>query len=162
MIAMAGEVASLKEDVEDLYARYVELIGDDRLEELPDLFVENCLYKVISRENFDRKMPVAAIFCDSRNMLIDRIVSLRHANIYPDHHTRHLVSNIRIAAMEASIIHTRASYAVFHTRNDGHSFVYNVGRYVDEIVREEGQLKFKSKLAIFDTHMIETVMVKPI
>ncbi|WP_312963886.1 nuclear transport factor 2 family protein [Stutzerimonas nitrititolerans] len=41
----------LQHDVQELIARHAELIDDDRLEEWPDLFVEDCVYKVIPREN---------------------------------------------------------------------------------------------------------------
>jgi anthranilate 1,2-dioxygenase small subunit len=162
MVAMVENVASLKEDVDNFYALYAEIIGDDRLEEWPNLFTEKCLYKVISRENHDRGMPAAAIFCDSRGMLVDRIVSLRHANIYPEHFVRHVIGPIRLTSVRDGVIHTQANYAIFQTRNDGVTTLYNVGKYVDEIVRADGRLLFKSKIAVFDTNMIETVMVKPI
>jgi anthranilate 1,2-dioxygenase small subunit len=95
-------------------------------------------------------------------MLVDRVVSLRNANIYPEHHVRHLIGPVRIASSRDGVIRTQANYAVFQTRNDGISTVYNVGKYVDEIVEADGKLLFRSKLAIFDTSMIETIMVKPI
>jgi hypothetical protein len=65
-----------------LQAEYAGLIDDDRLEDWPQLFVEDCVYKVISRENADRGMDIATIYCSSRAMLVDRVVSLRQANIF--------------------------------------------------------------------------------
>jgi anthranilate 1,2-dioxygenase small subunit len=55
-----------------LQAEYAGLIDDDRLEDWPQLFVEDCVYKVISRENADRGMDIATIYCSSRAMLVDR------------------------------------------------------------------------------------------
>jgi anthranilate 1,2-dioxygenase small subunit len=51
---------------------------------------------------------------------------------------------------------------VFKTCNDGESTVYNVGKYVDLIVRDNGLLKFQERSVIFDTHKITTLMVIPI
>lgn len=39
----------LQHDVQDLIARHAELIDDDRLEDWPALFVEDCVYKIMSR-----------------------------------------------------------------------------------------------------------------
>jgi len=73
--------ADLHYQVNKLLSDYVECIDDDRLEDWPDLFVEDCLYQVIARENADRGLPTSAMYCDSRGMLRDRVVALRHANI---------------------------------------------------------------------------------
>jgi anthranilate 1,2-dioxygenase small subunit len=153
----------LHREVEDLVARHAELIDEDRLEEWPELFTEDCVYKIISRENVDRGLPISAIFCDSRKMLVDRVVSLRQANIYPTHHYRHVLSTTRLDMAEGGLIKARTNYVVFQTRNNGETSIYNAGRYLDEIVRDaDGALRFKSKLAVFDTNRIDTLMVRPI
>lgn len=43
----------LRFEVEELYYDYVECIDDDELELWPEFFTQACLYKVISRENFE-------------------------------------------------------------------------------------------------------------
>jgi anthranilate 1,2-dioxygenase small subunit len=154
--------ADLYADVQELLALYAETIDEDRLEDWPDLFTEKCLYKVIARENYDRGLPLAPIFCDSRGMLVDRIVSLRQANIYPLHRYRHVLSLPRITGDSGGAIEARTSYVVFQTRNDGATSIYNAGTYVDEIVRDDGRLRFRSKLVIFDTDRVDTLMVRPI
>jgi anthranilate 1,2-dioxygenase small subunit len=162
---LTDTAGDLRREVEDLVARHAELIDEDRLEEWPELFTEDCVYKIIARENVDRDLPIAAIFCDSRKMLVDRVVSLRQANIYPTHHYRHILSTTRMDAPEAGsgLIKARTNYVVFQTRNNGETSIYNAGRYLDEIVRDEdGVLRFKSKLAVFDTNRIDTLMVRPI
>lgn len=69
MLVEAG-AGDLRREVEDLVARHAELIDEDRLEEWPELFTQECVYKIIARENVDRGLPIAAIFCDSRKMLV--------------------------------------------------------------------------------------------
>ena len=78
--------------------RYARLLDDDRLEEWPDLFVERGVYKVIPRENWHREPKLAILFCDSRAMMVDRISSLRTANIYNIHYPRHVVTNVEVLA----------------------------------------------------------------
>ncbi|MBL4743213.1 MAG: aromatic-ring-hydroxylating dioxygenase subunit beta [Cycloclasticus sp.] len=152
----------LKSEVDDLLNAYAQCIDDDELESWPDFFTDKCLYRIIPRENHEVGHPVSVIWCDSRGMLEDRIIALRHANVYQVQWYRHLLSNPRILKVEDGNIHVQSNYAVFKTCNDGESTVYNVGRYVDIIVRDKGVLKFKERSAIFDTHKITTLMVIPI
>jgi anthranilate 1,2-dioxygenase small subunit len=149
-------------EVERLLSRYAECIDDDRLEEWPELFTEDAIYRVVPRENADRGLPVAVMDCDSRGMLVDRVVSLRNANIYPEHFYRHLVSSVHVKGVEDGQLVVQSNYVVLQTRNDGETKVYNAGKYLDRIVVEAGELRFKEKLVIFDTYSIGTLMARPI
>lgn len=148
--------------VTELNQLHGALIDDDRLEEWPDLFADECEYSVIARENVARGMKLAAVHCDSRKMLVDRIVSLRQANIFPAHVCRHVISPSRIISVAEEYVTAQSNYVVFMTRNDGETKIYNAGRYLDEIVDSNGALLFRSKRAEFDTNLIDTMMARPI
>ncbi|HIL78514.1 MAG TPA: anthranilate 1,2-dioxygenase [Methylococcales bacterium] len=152
----------LKSEVEDLLNAYAQCIDNDELESWPDFFTDKCLYRIIPRENHEIGLPTAVMWCDSRGMLEDRVTALRHANVYQVQWYRHIISNPVITTADGDTFKAQSNYAVFKTCNDGESTVYNVGRYVDVIVRVDGQLKFKERSAIFDTHKITTLMVIPI
>lgn len=147
--------------VEQLLTAYVQCIDDDRLEAWPELFTEDCVYQLIARENAERNLPIAAIFCDSRRMLTDRVVSLRHANIYEKHHYRHLISSVAVLAVTDEVITAKSHYAVHRTRTNGVTEIYNTGAYLDEIVYD-GRWLFKKKIATFDTNRIDSLLVTPI
>ena len=53
----------------DLFAEYGALIDASRFDEWLSLFAGECRYRIIPRENFDRGLPAALIFCDSRAVL---------------------------------------------------------------------------------------------
>lgn len=152
----------LQQLVTELNALHAELIDDDRLEEWPDLFAAECTYTVIARENHERNMSLAAIFCDSRRMLVDRIVSLRKANIFPVHNYRHILGPTRVVSLEGMLAKVQTNYAVLMTRTDGQTTIYNSGKYIDEIDCSGDRPQFRSKLAVFDTNLIDTMMVRPI
>lgn len=154
--------AGLQAEVAYFLAAYTQCIDDDRLEDWPDYFPDDCLYIVQSRENYDRGLPISAIYCDSKGMLVDRIVSLRHANIYAEHFYRHVLSIPVIQSVTGDEITVHTNYVVFRTLLDGASQTYSVGRYIDKLVRINGELKFKEKIVIFDTNQIATLMVTPI
>lgn len=154
--------AELKYEVEALLASYVECIDDDRLEEWPEHFTPECVYKIMPRENADRGLPLATIFCDSKGMLVDRIVSLRHANIYAVHYYRHILSNVRIKAIEHNAITVQSNFVVLQTKQDGATSIFIAGKYLDKIVGDAGVLKFREKIAVIDTYRIDTLIVRPI
>lgn len=154
--------AELHCQITALQAEYADMLDDDRLEEWPELFADPCVYKVIARENADRCLGVAAIFCASRAMLVDRVVSLRRANIYPLRHHRHILSTVRITAVAPDAVQAQTSYLVLQTRGDGQTEIYNAGKYLDEIVFADGRMRFRGKVAIFDTNRVDTLMVTPI
>jgi len=136
--------------IEDLNADYAHCIDDDRLEELPDFFTKDCLYKVISRDNF------------ARGMLIDRITALRQANVYEPHVYRHLISAVRVTGEADGVWSAEAGYGVIRTMQEGEISVFNSGKYLDRIVEEDGRLKFKERIAVFDSRRIDTLLVIPI
>ncbi len=152
----------LRSEIEVLLNEYAQCIDNDELESWPDFFTDECLYQVIPRENHEMGLPTAVMWCDSRGMLHDRITALRHANVYQVQWYRHIISNPVITTEDGETFNVQSNYAVFKTCNDGDSKVYNVGRYVDVIVRVNGVLKFKERTAIYDTHRITTLMVIPI
>ena len=146
----------------ELNAVHAELIDDDRLEDWVDLFTPESTYTVIARENFERNLSLAAIYCDSRGMIADRIVSLRRANIFPVHSYRHILGPSRVVSASGAVAKVKTSYTVLMTRTDGHTTIYNAGKYIDEIDVSGDRPRFCSKIAVFDTNLIDTMMVRPI
>ena len=59
-------------------------------------------------------------------------------------------------------LHAEANYAVFRTKLDGPSTVFNVGRYIDRVVSTPEGLKFASRLCVFDSEMIPNSIIYPI
>ncbi|QGN54020.1 aromatic-ring-hydroxylating dioxygenase subunit beta [Novosphingobium sp. Gsoil 351] len=158
----ASHRLQLQQLATELNSLHAELIDDDRLEEWPELFATDCNYTVIARENFERNLSIAAVFCDSRGMLVDRIVSLRKANIYPVHSYRHILGPSRLISTIGLQVKVQTNYAVLMTRTDGRTIIYNCGKYIDEVDCSGDRPFFRSKLAVFDTNLIDTMMVRPI
>ena len=145
-----------------LLSDYVECIDEDRLEDWPDLFVEDCVYQVISRENADRGLPTSAMYCDSRGMLRDRIVALRHANIYAKHYYRHVLSNVNVKGVHDGELLVQSNYVVLQTLVEGDTQVFNAGKYIDRMVATPDGLRLKIKQVVFDTYRIPNLLVTPL
>ncbi len=148
--------------IEDLISDYAEFIDSDRLEEWLDFFVEDCVYKIIPKENVDQGLPLTLMLCENKNMLRDRVASLREANIYNFHTDRHIISAIRVHGKSNGAFDVSANYAVFQTNQEGATRVFSVGVYRDKIVFDGDTPKFKEKVVIVDTAAIPTLLSTPL
>jgi anthranilate 1,2-dioxygenase small subunit len=141
---------------------YIATLDDDRLEDWPNLFVEDCLYEIVPRENADAGLPIGLIYCDNRRMLHDRVTALRNANIYAAHNYRHMTSGLAITPLDADTADMRSSYVVVQTLQDGESRLYQAGRYEDTVVRTDAGWKYRRKRVVYDTSRVQTLLATPI
>lgn len=151
----------LQTRIEALLADYVHCIDDDRLEDWPAFFTAAGRYHVVTRENHERKLPVALIYCDGRGMLRDRISALRNANIFEPHVYCHTVSAVRVLAAGADGFRARSNFSVVRTMADGEIMPFANGRMFDHIVEEAGTLLFAERTVVLDSRRIDTLLVIP-
>lgn len=160
--AMNGERQLLLNEIAEFNAAYAHCIDDDRLEQWPEFFTEDCEYQIIPRENVDLGLPAAIVFCDNRGMLTDRVVALRKANIYAAHYSRHVLGAPVVLEADGVGVRSQTSYVLLQTRMDGETRVFSAGKYVDLMVRVNGLLRVKRRSVVFDTHRIDSLLVTPI
>ena len=149
-------------ELHQLQQQYISALDNDRLEQWADFFTEECVYEIVPRENEDAGLPIGIIYCDSKRMLRDRVLSLRHANIYEVHSYRHMTSGMQLRVIDADTVQTESSYVVVQTLQDGESFVYQAGRYLDVVVRTPEGWRYQSKRVIYDTSRVATLLATPI
>src|SRR5262245_52392325 len=147
----------LRARVAAFHADYAHCIDSDRLEQWPDFFVDDGVYRVFTRENHERKLPVSLIYCAGRGMLADRISALRTANIYEPHVYCHTVGALRLLGTEAGAWHTESNFTVIRTMAGGEMSVFACGRYLDRIVEHGGRLAFAERLVVLDSRRIDTL-----
>jgi anthranilate 1,2-dioxygenase small subunit len=155
-------LSDLRDMANDLMDEYAERLDSNRLEEWLDLFTEDAAYQIIPRENFDRGLPVSIMLCTNKNMLRDRIVSLREANEYNLHYDRHIVGNVRVKERQGETWRLEANYAVFQINLEGQARLFAVGRYLDEVRLEGGRLLFCKKQAVLDAFSVPTLLATPL
>lgn len=152
-----------KHEVQDLFERYVACIDLGQLEHWPNLFTEECSYRIIARENFDETLPLAIMRCESRGMLQDRVTAIRQTMTYMPRHTRHFLSAIRAdLSEEQGKIAVSANFAIIQSRLNEFSTLHCAGRYVGTVVREkDGALRFNDLDCVFDTGLIANSIIYP-
>jgi anthranilate 1,2-dioxygenase small subunit len=145
-----------------LYAEYAQTIDDDRLEDWPGLFIETGKYRVTTRENHDKDLALAIMYCDGHGMMSDRVSALRQANIYEPHVYCHLTSCVRVVDCNLEEIHAQANFAVIRTMQEGEQTIFACGRSFDRIVERDGRLLFKDRLVVLDSRQVDTLLVIPL
>jgi anthranilate 1,2-dioxygenase small subunit len=143
----------------DMLAEYGALIDMAKFDEWLDLFAEECRYQIIPRENFDRGLPAALVFCDSRGMLEDRIRALREANKYNIHTDRHVVGLPRVFEDGLAL---EAPFAVFQTDQEGETRLFATGLYRDRLAPAGQRLKIRDKLILLDTFAVPSLLATPL
>lgn len=165
MIAAApGVVAGsdLRARLADLYADYETTLNEDALERWPELFSTDCVYKILPKENQDAGFPVAVIYCESRNMLADRVVALRQTALYAPRIMRLMTSGICLRRIADDGLYLTASFAMFQTMQDQPSDVFLCGSYQDRVIDDAGTLRFAERLCIYDSTIVPLSLVYPI
>ena len=143
----------------DLLAEYGALIDLAKFDEWLDLFAKECRYQIVPRENFDRGLPAALVFCDSRAMLEDRMRALREANKYNIHTDRHVIGLPRIFE---DGLRVEAPFAVFQTDQEGETRLFATGLYRDRLEISGRGLKIRDKLILLDTFAVPTLLATPL
>jgi 3-phenylpropionate/cinnamic acid dioxygenase small subunit len=152
----------LRARLADLYCAYTDALDEGELERWPDFFTEDCLYKVMPRDNFEQGLPIALIYCESRNMLADRIVALRETALFVPRTVRHLTGNIRLRAVEPEGLRLTANFALFQTMTDQPSEVFLCGRYHDRVVDDGARLRFAERICVYDSTTVPISLVYPV
>ena len=148
--------------VAELNASYAAAIDADRLEAWPDFFVDDCLYKITSAENYRRGYSAGIVYADSLAMLRDRVTALRTANIYERQSYRHIVGLPVLGATRADRIAAETAFLVLRIMRDGRTDTFATGVYVDRICDEGGSLRFAERIVVCDSSHFDTLLAIPL
>lgn len=89
-------------------------------------------------------------------------MALLEANKYNVHTDRHIIGTPTIVGRSAGVITIEASFLVMQADAEGVGSVFAFGRYVDEVVSEAGEMRFRAKIAIVDNFEIPRAISTPI
>ena len=157
-----NETLLLQLEIDRLNADYAAALDEQRFGDWPEFFIDEGRYKVQARENFDRKLPLALIALESKGMMKDRVYGVTQTIYHAPYYTRHVIAPARVLGVDGDMVSAQSNYAVFRTRPGDASEVYNVGRYIDEIVRTPAGLKFASRTCVYDSEMVLNSLIYPI
>ncbi len=145
-----------------LYARYSSTVDAGDWDGWCEFFTDDCVYRLVPRENHERGLPLATLSFESKGMLQDRAYAIRETLFHDPYYQRHVVGAPRVLAVHRDRFESEANYAVFRTKLSELTTVFNVGRYLDIVVRTAQGLKFASRVCVYDSEMIPNSIIYPI
>jgi salicylate 5-hydroxylase small subunit len=145
-----------------LYADYASAVDSGNWDLWPGFFTDDCVYRVQPRENHERGFPLATLALTSKGMLADRVYGIKETLFHDPYYQRHVVGSPLVREVQDGRYRCEANYAVFRTKLSDASTVFNVGRYLDVVVRTPAGLKFASRECIYDSEMIPNSIIYPI
>lgn len=152
----------MRDEIIELNADCAAAIDDGQLETWPTFFTDECFYRITTAHNRARGLEAGLVYCDSRQMLVDRVLSLRQANVYERQTYRHLLGLPRVLAGDSGL-KVETGFAVLRTMRTGETAIFACGRYFDEMVRDtSGKLRLSRRDVVCDSHRIDTLLALPL
>lgn len=148
--------------LDELYGDYCACLDEGDIEAWPDFFIDACTYKIIPRDNYERGMPIAAMLCESKGYLLDRVRAIRETSSFAPRLLRHFISAVQIKDCADGVLRAEANFAVLQTLADEETKVFMAGRYFDTLVAQDGALKFTEKLCVYDTVLVPNSLIYPL
>lgn len=145
-----------------LYADYASAVDSGDWDLWPELFTDDGVYRLQPRENYEKGLPLATLSFTGKGMLKDRVYGIKETLFHDPYYQRHVVGNLLVHRCEPQRVEAEANYAVFRTKLSEPSSVFNVGRYLDVIVRTPAGFKFASRQCIYDSELIPNSIIYPI
>ena len=145
-----------------LHGAYASVVDAGDWKRWPDFFIEDAVYRIVPRENHERGFPLATLAFDNRRAMLDRVFGIEETIFHDPYYQRHVVGPPLVHRCDATAIECESNYAVFRTKLDGPSTVFNVGRYLDTVVRTPHGMKFASRICVYDSEMIPNAIIYPI
>ncbi len=143
-------------------ADYARCIDDDRLEQWPDFFVEDCLYKITTADSQRDGLEAGIVFANTRAMLRDRISALREANIYEKQAYRHVLGMPCVLDENAGGVRSETAFFVVRIMRDGTSDLFATGRYLDHYEIQNETALLKERIVVCDSSRIDTLLAIPL
>lgn len=144
------------------YDAYFEALDELRLEDWTEFFVDDCVYRIISRENYDAGLGLCIMQGDSKGMLVDRVRAIRHTQVFAPRFYRRFYSGLRISGEVGGEFHVRQNIMMVQTLVEKASEIHGCGIGRDRLVREpSGGLKFVERTIVLDTWLINNSVIYP-
>jgi 3-phenylpropionate/cinnamic acid dioxygenase small subunit len=155
--------SQLREAISVLNADYARAIDDDRIEDWPGFFHEQCVYKITTADNHRRGLELGLVYADSNGMLRDRVAALREANIYERQRYRHIVGLPAILGEQNGDLKVETSFLVTRIMRDGTMDTFATGRYLDRVGADsKGALKYRERIVVCDSARFDTLLALPL
>jgi len=151
-------------EIESFNTRYAQALDEQRLSDWAEMFTDDALYVILSRENYDRGLPVGLIYCENKRMIQDRAFALMETSMFAPRYLRHIIANQAVVNVESDgRIKSRANYVVLQVLFDRpDATLHQVGVYYDVFRRVGGELKLAERRCVYDNLLVPNALCIPV
>lgn len=149
-------------DVEDFHIEYCAVLDSGEIEQWPEFFTDDCLYRVTEYENAAHGFPVGLLYAEGRDMLRDRAVAISRTQMFAPRQMLHFVTNVRILDVTDEEIVAQSNYMLLQTLVEGATTLHQAGRLFDRFACNGRALLLKERQVIYDTAMIANDLAYPV
>jgi 3-phenylpropionate/cinnamic acid dioxygenase small subunit len=150
-----------RDALRDFYDDYYNCLDDVRLDDWPAMFTQDCIYRIIPRENFEAGYTLSTIYAESRGMLIDRVMGVTRTQMYQPRTYRRFPGPLRIVSRDANSVRTRHNLLVVQTLIDKQTEIVLSAVCHDVLVIDEDRLRLRERIVVFDSEMIPNSLIYP-
>jgi|SRR5580693_5364649 3-phenylpropionate/cinnamic acid dioxygenase small subunit len=159
---MQADVTTLDRDtLRDFYDEYYIILDDVRLDDWPALFTEDCIYRVIPRENFESGYTLSTIYAESRGMLIDRVMGVMRTQMYAPRSYRRFPGPLKIVSRDGDSVRTRHNLLLVQTLIDKQTEIVLSAVCHDVLTLDDGRVRLRERIVVFDSEMIPNSLIYP-
>jgi 3-phenylpropionate/cinnamic acid dioxygenase small subunit len=150
-----------RDALRDFYDDYYTALDDGRFEEWPAFFMEDCLYRVIPRENYEAGYALSTMYGESRGMLIDRVMGMTRTQMFAPRYYRRFPGPIRFVSREGDSVRVRQNLLVVQTLIDRKTEIVLSAVCHDVLVSDSGHPRLRERIVVFDSEMIPNSFIYP-
>jgi len=143
-------------------AAYARCLDDGDLSHWPAFFEERCTYKITTADNLRHGLEAGLVFANSRAMLVDRVTSLREANVYERHAYRHFLGQPSIQSHDDTQAASETPFFVLRIMRDGTTEVFASGRYLDRYSLAGDTPRLIERIVVCDSSRFDTLLAIPL
>lgn len=144
-------------EVIELNARYGDALDRFDLAAWQALFTPDAVYRAQARENFDRGLPLAAIYLDGHGMMTDRITGIEKTLVFAPRFMRHIIG---LPAVENCV--ARTPFIIVQTVTTGLPEILATGCYHDLLTSTSDGIRLAARNAVYDNALIPNSLVYPL
>lgn len=158
------EAVLLRHEIETFNTSYAATLDEQRLMDWAEMFTDDGFYLVISRENYQRDLPVGLIYCENKGMIRDRAFALKETAMFAPRYLRHMIANLSVEPEQPDgTIAARANYVVLQVLFDRpDATLHQVGTYYDKFRRTENGLKLAERRCVYDNLLVPNALCLPV
>jgi 3-phenylpropionate/cinnamic acid dioxygenase small subunit len=150
-----------RDALRDFYDEYYTVLDDLRLNEWPALFTEDCVYRVIPRENYEAGYTLSTIYAESRGMLVDRVMGMTRTQMFAPRYYRRFPGPLRIVSRDGDSVRTRHNLLVVQTLIDKKTEIVLSAVCHDVLVPDGERNRLRERIVVFDSEMIPNSLIYP-